>query len=168
MNTHFVAIVCLNGESDLTSCSSSFLRPEMKMNGKRLYPSRQRARHVLVRVITNNWLNHRMSASMVRSSWKLTVLPYQNVTTKASGEVKEANVIVVDHLALSLADLEMLTVHAGRQALLFLGDSSMDEICRFVLMGIRGFVRYRDIKLKLARAIKLVADGHLYVPRDVM
>lgn len=109
-----------------------------------------------------------MIARGLRSSHKITVLQYQNVTTMAAGDVKEPNVIVVDHLALSLADLEMLTVHPGQQPLVFLGDSSVDEICRFLVMGIRGFVRYQDIKVKLARAIKLVADGHLYIPRDVM
>ncbi|HEV2222230.1 MAG TPA: response regulator transcription factor [Candidatus Acidoferrales bacterium] len=51
---------------------------------------------------------------------------------------------------------------------IIIGDLSLDEMCEFLLFGVRGFLRCSEIPHTLQRAILLVANGRLYAPRDLL
>jgi DNA-binding NarL/FixJ family response regulator len=43
-----------------------------------------------------------------------------------------------------------------------------DELCRLLFLGVRGFVAYEDVAADLCRAARSLAEGHLWVAREVL
>jgi DNA-binding CsgD family transcriptional regulator len=51
---------------------------------------------------------------------------------------------------------------------ILLGDLPGEEMCRFLALGVNGFVRYSEVVRKLRKAVEIVANGRLYVSRSVL
>jgi LuxR family transcriptional regulator of csgAB operon len=43
-----------------------------------------------------------------------------------------------------------------------------DELCRLLFLGVHGFVAYEDVEADLCRAVRSLAEGHLWVAREVL
>jgi len=73
-----------------------------------------------------------------------------------------------------LSDEGSLTLQSIRAAfpsskILLIGDSVQDEeLLRFVLQGVNGFVRYGNAAKELVRAVHGVAQGHVWLQRQVL
>ena len=51
---------------------------------------------------------------------------------------------------------------------ILLGDIATEDLCRFLSLGVNGFVRYCEVERKLRRAVEVVASGRLYVSRSAL
>jgi LuxR family transcriptional regulator of csgAB operon len=45
---------------------------------------------------------------------------------------------------------------------------AVDELCRLLFLGVHGFVAYEDVEADLCRAVRSLAEGHLWVDREVL
>ena len=65
--------------------------------------------------------------------------------------------------------VEILRAHMAQPKIIVIsGDCSADEQFRFLSIGIRGLVRYRDVRKTLTAAVMKVANGGLWVASDIL
>ena len=121
---------------------------------------------IVLRVITNNWLTHRTIVRTLNSSRGIRVLAYQRHTSLVLDKGDSRSVCLLDRLALPARCLETLRLD-GESHMMLLGDCTSEEMCRFLLLGIQGFIPYREFDRRLIKAIEVVASGRLYVPTQL-
>lgn len=73
------------------------------------------------------------------------------------------SVAIVDHISPGLNPAKLSIAFSER--IILIGDLREDEICRFLLLGVNGFVRYYEVERKLRKAVEVVSTGRLYVSR---
>lgn len=123
-------------------------------------------------VLTKNCLTYQIVRKAVNSC-------RNNMRILMVGDAQRSNLTLEQGPVISILDsgalplpftrcVELLDRHFPVAKKVLLGDFTSAEMCRFLLLGIHGFVSYGDVRRCLGSAIKSVATGHLWVPASVL
>jgi len=124
---------------------------------------------VEVFVFTKNWLIFQA----VRNAFRLagTKGPRAVMFDSAEGPLsvhKNSRAVAILDVAGLPATLmncmELCDRQLSSKGKILLGDFSSDEMCRFLCLGVQGFIRYREVEKKLLAAVRSIAKGRLHVP----
>lgn len=112
-------------------------------------------------IITNNMLVSQTLTKYLKRSARIRI-----IESNALSERTPAPCVAVIDLN-SLPAKSGFIPNSGIRTIL-LGDTVGEQLCRFLSLGVNGFVRYCECERKLRKAVQAVASGKLYVTRSVL
>ena len=134
-------------------------------------PNSDRSGTVHVYLVESNPLASYYVLGILARDSLLRAFNLQDVT-KAAMAGHGASVFLLDNRELPLPLSECLrrlrTDHPEAKALVMDQEESREHIMRMLLLGINGFVPYRDVSQFLAPAIHAVASGKMWLSREIL
>jgi DNA-binding NarL/FixJ family response regulator len=128
---------------------------------------------VVVFIFTRNWLIFQAVRNVFRVAGtrapRAVIIDSAERTLSVHKNSRAVAILDIAGLPATLTNcLEVCDRQLPGTGKLLLGDFSADEMCRFLCLGIRGFIRYREVETKMSAAVRSIAKGRLHVASPLL
>jgi DNA-binding NarL/FixJ family response regulator len=124
---------------------------------------------VVVQIVTRNPETRLHIGRALRSSRQLQVRILEQCPDVSFDMNFAPSILVLDSECVRInAAPTLCSEQFAKSRKLIVGNLEFSEACRLLSMGIHGFLRYQEITKYLEKALLLLLDGHLYIPRQLL
>lgn len=127
-------------------------------------------RNTPVVLYSENPLALRYLEGLLQARWKRKLCCGSSLAPRL--ESADASIFIADQGTLEVTRRKTLNIIkdlGGSARVLVIGPSnSTSDLCRLILVGVHGFVQYKDVVCQLDLALEAIRDGRLWMPLEAV